>query len=177
MQWGNLQDPIIILLIFAAAVSTGLGAGLPEQREKKEWVEGVAIWVAILLVTGVGAANDYAKDQQFRKLNAQKESIQIKLIRNGERVVVLNHDIVVGDLIILDGGDKVIADCLLIKHQGIVIDEASLTGESEPIKKTVTEDPWIRSGTMVSSSMATTTFKLSIVVTSPIIRVITAADL
>lgn len=45
-------------------VSTGLGAGLPEQRAKKEWIEGVAIWVAVILVTSVGAANDYAKDQQ-----------------------------------------------------------------------------------------------------------------
>ena len=129
----------------------------------------MAIWVAILLVTGVGAANDYAKDQQFRKLNAQKEAIQIKLIRNGERVVVLNHDIVVGDLIILDGGDKVIADCLLIKHQGIVIDEASLTGESEPIKKTVEGDPWIRSGTMVSlTHLPYEPKKFSIALISPI---------
>lgn len=53
-QWGNLQDPIIILLIFAATVSTALGAGLPEQRAKGEWIEGVAIWVAVLLVSTVG---------------------------------------------------------------------------------------------------------------------------
>ena len=48
-------------------VSTGLGAGLPAQRAKNEWIEGVAIWVAIILVTGVGAANDYAKDKQVRR--------------------------------------------------------------------------------------------------------------
>ncbi len=80
-QWGNLQDPIIILLIFAATVSalasggvrvlpntlqgilsaiscmqvsTVLGAAIPEQRAKNEWIEGVAIWVAILLVSVVG---------------------------------------------------------------------------------------------------------------------------
>ena len=154
MQWGNLQDPIIILLIFAAAVSTGLGAGIPEQRAKQEWIEGVAIWVAVFLVSGIGAANDYAKDLEFRKLNKQKEAIEIKVTRNGERNKVMSHDIVVGDLVILGGGDKIIADMIMIKNQGLVMDEASLTGESEPIKKSVS-DPWIRSGTMVREGSAT----------------------
>ncbi len=88
---------------------------------------------------------------QFRKLNAQKDAILIKVIRGGKDKLVLSHDIVVGDVVNLQGGDKVIADCLLIKTQGLVIDEASLTGESEPVKKSTDADPWIRSGTMVNS--------------------------
>ncbi len=64
--------------------------------------------------------------------------------------MVTNHDIVVGDVIMLDAGDKVVADCLMFESHGLVIDEASLTGESDPIKKTLDQDPWIRSGTQVS---------------------------
>ncbi len=52
--WENLQDPIIILLCAAALVSTVLGAAIPEQRAEGEWVEGIAIWVAVFLVIGVG---------------------------------------------------------------------------------------------------------------------------
>jgi len=52
--WENLQDPIILLLCAAALVSTVLGAAIPQQRAEGEWVEGIAIWVAVLLVIGVG---------------------------------------------------------------------------------------------------------------------------
>ena len=172
-------------------VSTGLGAGIPEQRAKNEWIEGVAIWVAVFLVSGVGestcmhdcisipllrseyrrvpvlisthfiydqnlldnifvgAANDYAKDKQFRKLNDVKDTIEIKTLRGGQLAIVTNHDIVVGDVVILDAGDKIIADMIMFESHGLVIDEASLTGESDPIKKTIDADPWIRSGTQV----------------------------
>lgn len=96
-----------------------------------------------------GAANDYAKDKQFRKLNDVKDTIEIKTMRGGNMTIVSNHEIVVGDVLILDAGDKIIADLLMFETHGLVIDEASLTGESDPIKKTLDADPWIRSGTQV----------------------------
>jgi Ca2+-transporting ATPase len=64
--------------------------------------------------------------------------------------LVKNTDVVVGDLLLLDTGDKLIADGVLVETHGLVVDEASLTGESDPIKKTLDEDPWCRSGTQVS---------------------------
>ena len=97
----------------------------------------------------VGAGNDYAKDKQFRKLNDVKDTIEIKTLRGGHLAIVTNHDIVVGDVVILDAGDKIIADMIMFESHGLVIDEASLTGESDPIKKTIDSDPWIRSGTQV----------------------------
>lgn len=96
-----------------------------------------------------GAGNDYKKDQQFRKLNATKDKVRVRVWRNGEPMLVENTELVVGDVYLLDTGDKVAADGVLIETQGLVIDEASLTGESDPIKKT-DEDPWVRSGTQVS---------------------------
>jgi Ca2+-transporting ATPase len=98
-----------------------------------------------------GALNDYQKDQQFRKLNAQKDTIDIKTMRGGQMIMVSNHELVVGDVVLLDAGDKIIADCLVCGDvQGLVLDEASLTGESDPVKKNKDSDPWIRSGTQVS---------------------------
>lgn len=148
--WENCKDPIIILLIFAATVSLALGAGIKSQREERGWLEGVAIWGAVFIVIGVGAMNDYQKDLQFRKLNAQKDIINVKVIRGHQQILVPNTEVVVGDVMLIDTGDKLVADGLLIDSQGLVIDEASLTGESEPIKKSRDGDPWCRSGTQVT---------------------------
>ena len=95
--------------------------------------------------------NDYQKDQQFRKLNDIKDTIEIKTMRGGKLTMVSNHDVVVGDIVLLDMGDKIIADMIMFETFGLIIDEASLTGESDPIKKQLDSDPWIRSGTQVWS--------------------------
>jgi len=146
----NIKDPIIMLLIFAALVSTILGASLKEEREKGGYVEGIAIWVAVFVVSLVGAANDYQKDQQFRKLNEQKEMFEVTVIRGGKEGLVMNTELVVGDVLILNTGDKVTADGVVFASNDLVIDEASLTGESEPIKKQIDKNPWCRSGTQVT---------------------------
>lgn len=161
----QLEDPIIILLIFAATVpvaaqhlynrvilqvSTILGVAIKEEREDQGWIDGVAIWVAVFVVAIVGALNDYQKDQQFRKLNAQKEVFDVSVIRDGKETLVKNSDLVVGDVLVLNTGDRVTADGLLFYNNDLVIDEASLTGESEPLKKRIDKDPFCRSGTQVT---------------------------
>ena len=110
----------------------------------------MAIWVAVFAVALVGATNDYQKDQQFRKLNAQKEIFDVTVIRDGTETLVKNSDLVVGDVLVLNTGDRVTADGLLFHNNDLVIDEASLTGESEPLKKRVDGDPFCRSGTQVT---------------------------
>lgn len=149
--WETLKDPTLILLMAAATVSTALGAGIKEERDENAWVEGVAIWVAVILVSMVGSLNDYKKELQFRKLNAEKDAIMVKVLRDGKESVVGNHELVVGDVMVLDTGDKVVADGVEIDGHALVIDEASLTGESDPIKKTPDGDFWCRSGTQVRS--------------------------
>lgn len=65
-----------------------------------------------------------------------------------------NTEIVSGDIMLLDTGDKIIADGVVFEAHGLVIDEASLTGESDPIKKVVEDDCWCRSGTQVGDGCA-----------------------
>ena len=131
---------------------TSVRAALEEERAENAWVEGVAIWVAVILVSMVGSVNDYQKELQFRKLNAEKDSIQVKVIRGGKEQLVPNTEIVVGDLMALDTGDKVVADGVEVSGHGLVIDEASLTGESDAIKKLPDGDFWIRSGSQVRAA-------------------------
>lgn len=108
----------------------------------------VGSWALACLCAGAG--NDFQKDKQFKKLNAVKDTIEVKVVRAGKEVLVTNFDIVVGDLLILDTGDKVVADGVAVESFGLVADEASLTGESEPLAKSPKGDPWCRSGTQVS---------------------------
>ncbi|DBB05302.1 TPA: hypothetical protein ACH3X3_010532 [Trebouxia sp. C0006] len=149
MVFEGLQDPTLILLMAAALVSTVLGVAIKEEREQNAWSEGVAIWVAVIVVSLVGAGNDFQKDKQFRKLNAQKDIVEVTVVRGGSNKLIPNTGVVVGDVLVLTTGDKVTADGIVIESHGMIIDEASLTGEADPIKKTP-EDPWVRSGTQVT---------------------------
>ncbi|KAL6750480.1 plasma membrane calcium-transporting ATPase [Haematococcus lacustris] len=150
LLWDALHDPMIIILLIVALVTIIIGVAVPAQRAHHGWSEGLAVLGTAFIVVGIAAGQDWSKEQQFKKLNALKDVIEIKVTRGGKQMMVPNTDVVVGDLLFLDTGDKICADGLLIDCQGLVVDEASLTGESEPIKKTVEQDPWCRSGTSVN---------------------------
>ncbi|EGV63158.1 hypothetical protein CANTEDRAFT_106295 [Yamadazyma tenuis ATCC 10573] len=139
------KDKVLILLTVAAVVSMALGLyetfgtdtmydvdGTPIP--KLDWVEGVAIIVAVLIVVLVGAANDYQKERQFAKLNAKKEDRELIVVRNGQQVLVSIYDLVVGDVINLQTGDVVPADSVLVSGE-VECDESALTGESDTIHK------------------------------------------
>ncbi|CAK0781476.1 hypothetical protein CVIRNUC_005383 [Coccomyxa viridis] len=144
-----LSDKVLIVLMVAATISTVIGAALPSERAQSGWTEGVAIWVAVIIVSLVASGNDYQKERQFKKINSQKDSIEVPAVRSGKQIVLKNTDVLVGDVLLLNTGDKVIADGLVIESFGLVIDEASLTGESDPMHKGP-KDPWCRSGTQVT---------------------------
>eukprot|EP00198_Chlamydomonas_reinhardtii_P002721 XP_001692057.1 plasma membrane calcium-transporting ATPase [Chlamydomonas reinhardtii] len=147
------KDPMIIILLIVAIVTIVLGAAVPEQRAHQGWSEGLAVLGTALIVIFLGqwrAGQDFSKERQFQKLNALKDVIDVKVTRGGKQVLVPNTEVVVGDIMFLDTGDKVIADGIVIDSQGLVLDEASLTGESDPIKKDPVSDPWVRSGTTVN---------------------------
>ena len=99
-----------------------------------------------------GAGNDYQKDKQFKKLNAQKDKLEVKVMRDGEQILVENTEVVVGDLLLLDTGDKLVADGIVVKGFNLVVDEAPLTGETEPVPKGE-DDIWCMSGCEVSLTL------------------------
>ncbi|KAI0400155.1 calcium-translocating P-type ATPase [Xylaria palmicola] len=141
--WIAFQDKVIILLAVAAVVSLALGLyetlGVkhpPGSPTPVDWVEGVAIIIAILIVTLVGSLNDWQKDRAFCKLNAKKEDREIKVIRSGKSHMINVHEILVGDVLHLEPGDLVPVDGILIEGHDLKCDESSATGESDAIKKT-----------------------------------------
>lgn len=109
-----------------------------------DWVEGVAICVAIFIVVAVGSVNDYQKERQFMKLNKRKDDREVKVIRSGKSIQISVYDVTAGDVMHLEPGDAVPADGVFISGHGVKCDESSATGESDQMKKTPGEEVWLR---------------------------------
>jgi Ca2+-transporting ATPase len=102
--------------------------------------EGVAVMIAVVLATGVAFFSEFRSDREFEKLNAAKDSVRVKVQRNGGVQTVPLEDVVVGDLVLLEMGDEIPADARLVKTNDLRIDQSLMTGESEPVKKTPARD-------------------------------------
>ena len=133
--WEALKDLMVRILIVAAIVSIVLGCTFSDDPSK-DWIDGVSIVIAVLVVVLVGSITDYQKEKKFHELNeVQAEGTKYKLIRKGQPEDHISDDLLVGDLIMVNYGDIMAADVLLIEGNGIKMDESALTGESDAMKK------------------------------------------
>lgn len=128
----KFDDPIIRILLLAVAVSTVVsfvkGSGL---------LDTIGIIIAILLSTGIAFFNEYRSSKEFDVLNAHRDDVAIKVIRDGHPASVPSRDIVVGDLILLEAGDALPADGWVIAADDLCSDESAFTGETEPVSKVI----------------------------------------
>ena len=133
--WEALGDMMVRILIVCAVVQIVLGCTLSDDPSK-DWIDGVSIIVAILVVVLVGSITNYQKETKFHELNeVQNEGTKYNIIRNGVPKEYISDDILVGDLIMVNYGDIMAADLLLIEGNGVKMDESALTGESDAMKK------------------------------------------
>ena len=142
LLWNNYNDKVLMLLTIAAVVSLALGLyqtfGVEHGEEdgaQVEWVEGVAIVVAIVIVVIAGTANDYKMQRQFNKLNQKNEDRNVQVTRNGKPQEISIYHIVVGDVVHMAPGDMIPVDGIFIQGHGVKCDESSATGESDLLKK------------------------------------------
>ncbi|XP_070256895.1 plasma membrane calcium-transporting ATPase 4-like [Myotis yumanensis] len=167
LVWEALQDVTLIILEIAAIISLvlsfyrphgeeneqcGLPINSPEDEGESEagWIEGAAILFSVIIVVLVTAFNDWSKEKQFRGLQNHIEKEQkFSVIRNGHIIQLPVADIVVGDIAQIKYGDLLPADGILIQGNDLKIDESSLTGESDHVKKSLERDPMLLSGTHV----------------------------
>lgn len=150
-------DPTMIILSLAAVVSLALGLAFPEQAyvadcqcyvsDSSGWVEGVAILVAVLIVIVATALQDFDKELKFRALQAFDVRFA-KVIRDGLELEVVTEDICVGDLVVLEVGKAIPVDGFVVKGTCLV-DESSVTGESESATKSPTGDVFVFCNTFV----------------------------
>uniref|UniRef100_A0A8C6UGF1 Calcium-transporting ATPase n=1 Tax=Neogobius melanostomus TaxID=47308 RepID=A0A8C6UGF1_9GOBI len=167
LVWEALQDVTLIILEVAAVVSLGLSFYKPPDAERDHcgkaaggvedeteseagWIEGAAILLSVVCVVLVTAFNDWSKEKQFRGLQSRIEQEQkFTVVRGGQVIQIPVAEIVVGDVAQIKYGDLLPADGVLIQGNDLKIDESSLTGESDHVKKTLEKDPMLLSGTHV----------------------------
>lgn len=126
---GNFDDPIIKILMVALVINI-----IFMFMGKTEWFESLGIAIAVILATMIATWSEYSNEESFQKLQDDASKIKCKVFRDGMIQELLIDDIVVGDFILLQTGDKVPADGKLL-HGSLNINQASLTGESKEVKK------------------------------------------
>ena len=124
----SLGDPIIKILLIALAIK------IIVLFRNFDWYETIGILIAILLASFISSISEYGSEQAFNRLQEESIKIKVKVRRNNEVVEVSLSDIVVGDIVILNSGDKVPADGYLIKGN-LSLDESALNGETKEVKK------------------------------------------
>ncbi|XP_073021165.1 calcium-transporting ATPase 1-like [Primulina eburnea] len=144
--WEALQDTTLMILAFCALVS--LAVGIATEGWPRGAHDGLGIVASILLVVFVTATSDYKQSLQFKDLDKEKKKITVQVTRNGYRQKISIFDLLSGDIVHLSIGDQVPADGLFVSGYSLLINESSLTGESEPINVTST-NPFLLSGTKV----------------------------
>ena len=144
----SFQEMIIIILCAAAITSFVIGM---IEDPASGWTDGVAIFLAVLIVAVVTASNNYSKEKQFRALNAEKNRIDVKVWRAGHRINVPVEDILVGEIVELETGDKIPADGVYLSGHNLEANESSLTGEPDDLKKNRTDDPFMLGGCQITA--------------------------
>jgi Ca2+-transporting ATPase len=101
----------------------------------KAAVDGLAVMIAVVLATGVAFLSEYKSDREFELLNARKDSLRVKVLRDGAFHTIPLEEVVVGDTVVLETGDEIPADGRLVKATGLYVDQSLMTGEPEPAPK------------------------------------------
>ncbi|PYH79600.1 calcium-translocating P-type ATPase [Aspergillus uvarum CBS 121591] len=145
LLWDAYNDKIILLLTVAAVVSLSLGIyEAVSGQSRVDWIEGVAVCVAIGIVVTATAGNDWQKERQFRRLSRLKVDREVRVIRSGQQIMVHIHDLTVGDIVHLEPGDCAPADGVVVTNYGLRCDESLATGEADQIEKVSGVEAWER---------------------------------
>ena len=133
--WESLTEPMILMLIIAAIIAFGVNYIRGLNGGETEYIECVGIVVAILLSVSISLIMEGKSAKAFEALNKIKDDIPAKVLRNGIIRLINQKDIVVGDIVSVETGAKIPADGRLLDSIDLRVEEASLTGESEAVKK------------------------------------------
>ena len=139
----KFKDPIIQILLAAWILSliiAGIECWGAPHRGFSVFLEPAGIFIAIMLATLTGFFFELHANKEFNLLNQVNDDILVTVIRNGKVIQIPRRDVVVGDIVKLNTGDKIPADGVLLKAVSMQVNEASLTGEPMCFKTTTPED-------------------------------------
>lgn len=144
--FGAFNDPIIKILMVALVINL-----IFVFTGNAEWYEAVGIFVAVLIATFVSTFSEYSNEKTFAKLQADADKIKCKVYRDGVVHEISIDDIVVGDAIILQAGDKIPVDAVMVQGE-IKVNQSTLNGEAEDVTKITpqSEMDWGKEGDLLA---------------------------
>ena len=125
----QLKDPMLIILMAAAAVS-----GITSLMSGEGLTDLVIIMAVVLLNAGLGVYQENKAEKAIEALQSMSAATSL-VLRDGQVTQVHSEDLVVGDVVMMEAGTAVPADCRIIESASLQIEEAALTGESVPVTK------------------------------------------
>lgn len=134
---GSLADPMIIMLIVAAAIQGVVAVIEASGKPTLADFADVLVILVVVIINTVMSLVQESKAEAAMDALMQMTAATSKVLRDGEMVVIKSEDIVVGDVVILEAGDAVPADCRILESHSIKAEEAALTGESVPVSKII----------------------------------------
>lgn len=171
----KFEDPIIRILLFAWVLSMGISCVHcwgPEQEGFKAFLEPLGIFIAIMLASTIGFIFEVKAARAFEVLNTVNDDMMVTVLRDGKIQEVSRKEIVVGDVVMLNTGDEVPADGVLLEAQSLQINESTLTGEPV-ISKTTDEAGFDTDATYPSNRVLRST---TVVDGNGVMRVDTVGD-
>ena len=133
--WDASTEPMLVMLIFAAIITLGVNIARYFTGGEYNFLECAGIFCAIALSVVITIITEGKSAKAFEELNRINEDTLVKVIRDGEPTLVPQRDIVVGDVLLVETGDKIVADGRLLSSVDLSVNESSLTGESMPVSK------------------------------------------
>ena len=130
-----LLEPMLIILLFSFVIAFGISLGKFFKSGESDFGESLGILFAIVLSVSITLIMEGSSERAFSALQKLYDNLNVKVIRNGELIVIPKTQLVVGDIVVIDSGDKILADGRLIESDDLSIDESPLTGESYPVAK------------------------------------------
>ena len=140
-----LKEPMLIILMFSFVIALGTNLGKYFKSGEADFAECFGILFAVILSVGITLIMEGSSEKAFSALNKIYDNVKVRLIRNGHLIVANQSELVSGDIVILETGDKIVADGRLIESNSLSVDESALTGESLSSNKTA--------GVILSSSV------------------------
>jgi len=130
-----LKEPMLLILLFGFVLALGVNLGKYFKTGSADFAECFGILFAVILSVSITLVMEGSSEKAFSMLNNIYDKILVRVIRNGNVINVMQKDIVVGDIILIESGDKIVADGRLIESVSLSINESALTGESNAVEK------------------------------------------
>ncbi len=130
-----LKEPMLIILLFGFVLAFGVNLGKYFKTGEADFVECFGILFAIILSVMITLIMEGSSQRAFAVLNSIYDNVAVKVLRDGKTLSISQRDVCVGDIILLESGEKIIADGRLIYSNYLTVDESALTGESNAVEK------------------------------------------